>query len=182
MRKIFTVTGSEEHELDYGLVYEHQVHPTWQRIVTSDSTIDHRVLKELLRALGEKVILLYILHTPRGEQDPGRYESEVISQAEAQSFIDRFAAYLHGDARFDIWFHGQETNATIVLDRHDLIYCYGLMAIFTSVLVSRGYSSGKPLVPFPHSHHYRPEFDRDGRDVLSAMRWKRSNLRPEDEQ
>lgn len=126
--------------------------------------------------------LLYVLHTPRGEAEPGRYESPAISGDELDRFLRKFAEYLAADARFDIWIHSPESRATLVWDRHDQIFAYGPLAKYEKVLVALGYSEGECEISFPHIHHYRSEHDAAARALLHAFSWRHSPLRPEDEQ
>lgn len=143
---------------------------------------DPMVLRSLIDDLEPPFILLYVLHTPRGEGKMGRYQSPDLSRTQLHDFLDRFADYLQNDGRFDLWVHSRHDQATVVWDRHNLIWAYGPTERFVTVLRGLGFSEGSPGVDFEHEHHYRASFDSDAKALLEAFDWHRSPLRPEDEQ
>eukprot|EP01036_Dinobryon_divergens_P045637 gene45637-60995_t len=51
----------------------------------------------LVSNLEPPYFLLYVLHTPRGEGEPGRYQSPAVSQEEFLGFVRRFSSYLSSD-------------------------------------------------------------------------------------
>ncbi|GLQ88233.1 hypothetical protein [Dyella flagellata] len=153
-----------------------------KRIVAGVPGGDPAVLGSLVECLEPPYYLLYVLHTPRGEAKPGRYQSPPLSLAQVQALLERFGAFFSADARYDLWAHSQSSNATVVWDRHNLLFGYGPLDVFSSKLLSLGFFRGTPEVPAPHSHHYRAEFDAMARDVMVAFDWSRSPLMPEDEQ
>lgn len=75
-----------------------------------------------------------------------------------------------------------EDRATIVWDRHDLLYAYGPLEKFTAILREAGFTDGVAAIPSPHVHTYHPEFHQDAAAVMKAFPWSTSPLRPEDEQ
>ncbi len=126
--------------------------------------------------------MLYVLHTPRGEAAPGRYQSPSVSAAQAEEFIVKFSDYLTADARFDLWVHSPSASGTLVWDRHNQLYCYGPLERYATALDSVGFIE-QALSGFgPHAHHYRPELDAQAKDLLRHFQWSASPLRPEDEQ
>ncbi|MEW6763608.1 MAG: hypothetical protein AB1437_22535 [Pseudomonadota bacterium] len=153
-----------------------------ERLVAGAPAGDPAIFLSLVESLEGPFALLYVLHTPRGEGEAGRYQSPVLELGEIQSFLERYAAFLSADARFDLWAHSLSANATVVWDRHNLIYAYGPLERFESALRRLGFGDGLPTAPFAHQHHYRPEFDRVAAAVLEEFDWRFSPLRPEDEQ
>lgn len=143
---------------------------------------DPIVFRRLMDCLRPPYFLLYLLHTPRGEGEPGRYQSGQLSRDTVTEFLDRFGNLLHADARHDFWLHSSLDRATIVWDRHNLIHAYGPTDAYARTLAELGFTMGEPTIPFPHMHSYRPEFDDDARAVLEALEWHYAPLRPEDEQ
>lgn len=140
------------------------------------------VFRQLAAYMPAPFFVLYILHTPRGEGAPGRYQSEQIDQSTLQAFLGRFGRFLACDARHDIWVKSCNSNDLIVWDRHDDVFAYGDLARFAEQLRALGFEEG-PIQPLGvHQHHYRSEFDEDARQVLGAFDWYRTELRPEDEQ
>lgn len=126
--------------------------------------------------------LLYVLHTPRCEAAPGRYESPEVSVEQVRHFFRRFSDFLAADGRFDLWVHSATDHATLVWDRHDQLFGYGPVDLFVSRLREMGFVTGRVEVPVPHEHHYREEMDVHAADLLTAFDWCYSPLRPEDEQ
>lgn len=154
-----------------------------QRLVASAAGTGTQVFDALVHVLQAPLYLLYVLHTPHREGAPGRYQSPALPMDEVDAFLARHAAYLAADARFDLWAHSPSLSATVVWDRHDLVYAYGPLDAFGSRLQGLGFTSTPSLsLDAPHAHHYRAEFDADARSVLAAFDWTRSDLRPEDEQ
>lgn len=153
-----------------------------ERFVAGVPAGDPTILERLVESIEPPYFLLYVLHTPRGEGQAGRYQSPSLSLSEFQSFLERYSTFLSGDARFDIWAHSPSENATVVWDRHNLIYAYGSTERFAMALRKLGFEQGTPNVTFPHQHHYRAELDADAASVLKAFEWRYSPLHPEDEQ
>lgn len=138
-------------------------------------------VRVLLALMPEPFFLLYVLHTPRGAE-PGRYQSPELSRAQVEAFLDEFGEFLTRDARHDLCIHSPTANATLVWDRHDVLYAYGPLASFSSALECAGYTPGVPSIPCPHRHLYHSTFDPQQHALLNAFDWYRSELRPEDEQ
>ena len=143
---------------------------------------DPLVLGKLLACLNEPYFLLYVLHTPRGEGEPGRYQSPSLSGAEVDEFLLRFSGLLSRDARHDFWIHSPPSRGTLVWDRHNILHAYGPLDCYRSNLQALGFMEGAVEVPVPHEHHYRDEFDADARALIDALDWRRTPLQPQDEQ
>lgn len=155
------------------------------RLLIAASPVRPNLFRELAGQLAEPLFLLYILHTPRGEGDAGRYQSSPLMGDQIDDFLIAFTPFLAGDARHDIWAHSQTDGRTLIWDRHDLIFAEGdPLDDIVQVLEAAGYRTGSPrwLGSGPHLHHYRAAFDRDASAVLAAFDWTLSALCPEDEQ
>lgn len=136
----------------------------------------------LVVSLEPPYFLLYVLHTPRGEGDAGRYQSPPLSRAQFEDFMHRFGTYLSSDARFDLWAHSAAQRATVVWDRHNQLFAYGPLDGYAAVLDALGFARGDTDMSFPHQHHYRQEFDSEALALLAYLPWSHTTLRPEDEQ
>jgi hypothetical protein len=181
------------HEVD-GEVTEHshparfirqivaQGEPGRSRLIIGVPGGDPAVLGALALQLVEPLLVLYILHTPRGEGEAGRYESEQVDQAALREFLARYSAYLAGDGRFDLWVISPETGALLTWDRHNFLHAYGPIDDFVATLRGLGFQEGDLPVLGGHMHYYRSEFDPDAEAILSAFDWFQTPLRPEDEQ
>lgn len=143
---------------------------------------DPLALVTLAERLTPPFVLLYVLHTPRGEGEAGRYQSEPIDWAEFQHFVSDFGSLLSSDGRFDLWLHSPADQATVVWDRHDLIHAYGPIDAMAEALRELGFEDGQPAIPVPHEHHYRAECDAMAGALLASREWRYSPLREEDEQ
>lgn len=153
-----------------------------QRIVAGVPYGDPEIFSRLVDALEAPYYLLYLLHTPRGEGLPGRYQSPPIDQSELHAFLKQFEDYLSGDARFDLWAHAPSENATVVWDRHNQVFAYGPLSRFELVLQRLGFVQGSLEIGVPHAHNYREELDAQAALVLKALEWTHSPLREQDEQ
>lgn len=152
------------------------------RILAGAPGGDPAPFERLVACMEPPYLLLYILHTPRGQGEAGRYQSDEVSPEQFQRFMAQFGTYLSSDARFDIWAHSPEENATVVWDRHNRLFAYGPIDRFSAALNALGFSEGEPMVPSPHQHHYWPAFDMDAAALLDYFAWTHSPLRDEDEQ
>lgn len=153
-----------------------------QRVIAGSPSGDTAAFERLVRVLEPPYFLLYVLHTPRGEAEPGRYQSPELSVARFQTFMEQFGVFLSSDSRYDIWAYSPSERATVVWDRHNQLFAYGPRERFVSELVSMGFSPGVPSIDFPHQHHYRHEYDQAASELLRFLEWSRSPLRQEDEQ
>lgn len=152
------------------------------RIVVGVPDSDPNVLLRLARCLDDPLFLLYILHTPRGEAEAGRYQSPELMFGDVESFVEDFRPFLAGDARFDLWLYSPSQKATLAWDRHNLLHAYGPLDCYEATLRASGFTPGEPSVPAPHAHHYRPALDALAAKVIARFDWHWTPLRPEDEQ
>jgi hypothetical protein len=165
------------------LAYDHPaVFDSGERITAGVSNRGTVIFARMVECLEPPYHLLYVLHTPRGEGPPGRYQSPALSLADVKAFLTQFDPFFSADARFDLWAHSPGDHGTIVWDRHDMLFAYGPLERYTTVLLSLGFMTGKPSVPAPHEHHYRAEFDPLAKHLLTVFNWSYSPLRPEDAQ
>jgi hypothetical protein len=162
--------------------FHQAVFETTHRIVAGVPGGDSSVFRKLVECVAPPYYLLYVLHTPRGEAAPGRYQSPSLTLPEVQAFLARFSAFLSADARYDLWAHSPSENATVVWDRHNLLFAYGPLDRYAAALGSMGFTNGQASVSAPHEHYYRGELDPMARELMAAFDWSFSPLRPGDEQ
>jgi hypothetical protein len=143
---------------------------------------DPTIFRRLTLCLKPHYLLLYVLHTPRGEGKPGRYQSPPIEIAEFEKFLTEFSTFLSNDSRSDIWAYSPDEDATIVWDRHNVVFAYGPISRYVSELRALGFNEGRPEIPAPHEHYYRSQYDSDSRALLRKFEWSYSPLRKQDEQ
>ena len=152
------------------------------RIVATAPGGDATIFRKLVQYLEPPIFLLYVLHTSRGEGALGRYQSPSLSRVELDSFLDCFSDFFARDSRFDLWAYSPEMKATIVWDRHNLIFGYGPLQDFEDCLLGLGFRPGKPSMEFEHTHNYHPECDSAATQVLEYFHWLHAPLKAEDEQ
>ena len=140
--------------------------------------------RRLAELMCEPFFVLYILHTPRGEGEPGRYQESRKSPARnsTNSWSGSSFFWLACDARHDLWVKSVSGGDMIVWDRHNSIFVYGDLGKFDRALNALGFRERERPVLGLHMHHYRQEFDNEAAAILSVFDWCRTPLRPEDEQ
>ena len=167
------------------VAYSHPaIFESGDRIVVGVPGSDPAIFGRMVECLDPPYYLLYVLHTARGEGQPGRYQSPALSASQVKEFLAHFGPFLSADSRFDLWAHSPNDNGTVVWDRHDQLFAYGPLERFSAALRSLGFTAGSPTVPVPvqHTHHYRAEFDHLAKELLTTFDWSYSPLQPEDEQ
>lgn len=152
------------------------------RLIAGSPSGDATPFERLVLSMEPPYMLLYVLHTPRGEGEAGRYQSPELSTQDFRAFMDQFGSFLSSDARFDIWAYSPMERATVVWDRHNQIFAYGPLTRFSSALTELGFEEGVLEPSRPHQHHYWAEFDQDAAAIIARYSWSYSQLRPEDEQ
>jgi hypothetical protein len=173
--------GEEWLAHDYGKVFARQNASTTPRLCIGASTDGSGLLQALSQFLSEPLLLLYVLVVPRGSV-PGRYQSDDLTRDQCDILFQRFAHFWDHDGRHSIWLHSRTDSSTLVYDRHNLIYAYGSLAPFESLLASLGYSATRTLsVSFIHQHAYHAEFDHLERELVVEFAEGRSELRVGDE-
>ena len=138
---------------EYGNTFERETVGGRDRLRVGLDEAQDACVRELGSGLAGPFQLLYVLHTTRTGSELGRYESPELSIGQVHQFLDRFGPFLSQDARHDFWLRSHD-DATIVLDRHNIIHAYGPLATFEAALLRIGLtSSGLPRIPDPHVHH-----------------------------
>lgn len=156
-----SVRGAEEPvPVQYGKVMGRQGVGGGERLCLGLDDGHARVLRALVAGLAGPFQLLYVLHTSRTGARLARYESPDMTLDELDAFLNKFDGFLCDDARHDLWIRSHDDDATLVLDRHNLLYAYGPLDDFERVLVSQGFRPGSPpRIDFPHQHHYHSHWD-----------------------
>lgn len=140
------------------------------------------LLWQLAFSLPAPYYVLYLLHTSRCGTELGRYQSPALDFPALNGFMAEFCEFLTNDARHDVWIHSPDANATLVWDRHDLIYTYGPLEPFRAMLRESLQEAEVDGPPDPHVHLYHAEYDDAERRLLRYFEWSHSPLLAEDEQ
>ncbi len=154
------------------------------RLVIGPSKGQVELLVELAAELaGRRWFVLYVLLVPRlGNRPAGRYQSEPFqTHAELSSFLASFKGFFEGDGRHHVWVGSAANDGTLVYDQHEVIFAYGPLDAFKSVLASRGFRESEFWFPFPDAHVYAPENDAEEERLMNEVEWQYFPLQPGDE-
>jgi hypothetical protein len=173
---------TDEH-YEYSNIWAREKTSGPDRLVIAPRSNYAVLLTKLTECLQPPFLLLYVLAIPRGGGEPGRYESNYsFSLPQLQAFLSDYAEFLEKDARHNLWVRSTSSKGMLVYDRHNVIYAYGPLELFESVLKANGLTeSNEVRFPSPHAHHYHLEFDEDEKRILSSEEWTISPLRAGDE-
>ena len=182
-RKIDALVGTTAAPFEYGNTFERQVVGRQTRLTIGFDDAHDRCVLALAERLTAPFQLLLVLHTTRTGASLGRYESPELSLQQVRAFLYRFGPFLSQDARHDFWLRSHGDDATIVLDRHNIIYAYGPLPAFEAALERiGGHRLGLPSLPDPHVHYYHRAWDEAEREILAAVPWTRKPLNRSDVQ
>ena len=180
--KIEAMTGDLPKPFAYGNVLTRETVGGFPRLRVGLDEAQDAAVAAIVDGLRGPFQLLYVLHTTRTGAELGRYESPELTLGTVRGFLRQFGRFLCEDSRHDLWIRSHDDDATIVLDRHNLIYAYGPLSDFEAVLQARGVRQGEPVVPDPHVHHYHQAWNGAEGEVVRHFDWHISPLRPADVQ
>jgi len=151
------------------------------RLVIAPSSGQVDLLSKLSAVMAEPYFLLYVLQVPRSEVPAGRYQApEPISRGQLTLFLRQFGDFLEGDGRHHFWI-GSTDKSLLVYDRHQVLYAYGPLDKFKTVLYESGLQeTTEVLLPDPHVHRYNQQFDRQAADLMNYWSWKPFPLQDSD--
>jgi hypothetical protein len=168
---------------DYGKVYAVETTTDGgKRLCIAVSSDGSQVLRTLWRCLEEPLLLLYVLAVFRGGGPVGRYQSDELSHEELDALFARHGEFWDNDGRHSIWLRSERDDATLVYDRHNLIYAYGAFERFELILEALGYAATAEVsLSFEHQHRYYADFDGLEQELTTRLVNGRSDLHPGDE-
>ena len=168
----------------YGdLFFEQPCGPS-TRLVIGPSKDHIELLTELTTELKDHPwFVLYVLLVPRlGNRPSGRYQSDPFeTHAELSSFLASFKSFFEGDGRHHVWVGSSANDGMLVYDQHNVIFGYGPLNRFKTILKLRGFRQGDFWFPAPHSHSYAPENDVEEERLMSEREWQYFSLQPGDD-
>ena len=175
--------GEEAESFRYPNLYQREVAATKERLLVGPSGGHCALLAELAACLPEPLSMLYVLVVPRGgaEDAAARYESPRLSYPEVAAFIREHEKFLQADGRHHLWVSHPGVG-TIVYDRHEILYAYGPLDDYVTVLRGQGLTEGDVVVPVPHWHCYHAEYDGEMQALLARWQWVKTPLREQDEE
>jgi len=152
------------------------------RLVIAPASGQVDVMLRLMEAMPDPFWVLYVLVVPRGEGEPGRYQSpEPQGRKPVQHLLEEFKPFFEQDGRQNLWIASTEGPAMLIYDRHNVLYAYGTLDGFRAVLSEIGLKEVPSIrFPRPHTHHYNEEFDADAGRILEYWEWQHTPLRDAD--
>jgi hypothetical protein len=182
--KFCHIVDGEQIPHDYGNLYFEQPCGQSTRLVIGPSTNHVKLMTDLATELeGHPWFVLYVLLVPRrGNHEQGRYQSPPIeTHSELSAFLSAFHSFFESDGRHHVWVGSAAQDGMLVYDQHNVIFAYGPIERYKSILVSRGFRDSEFWFPYGHSHSYLPENDSEEDRLLAEYRWRRTSLQPGDE-
>jgi hypothetical protein len=174
----------EDREWNYGNVWATEItRGGGNRLVIAPATGQINILEAFLEAMTGPLWMLYVLVVPRGQGEPGRYQSpEPQSEGSIRTFLQEFSDFLQKDGRHNVWIASESGSEMLIYDRHNVIYGYGPLSSWRHALAAKGFSEvPNVFFPSPHSHHYHPSFDLEEERLLSYWDWQRTPLTQSDQ-
>ena len=169
---------------DYGNRYFRQPCGDAQRLVIGASGSNIKLLDQLATKFSvQRFYILYILLLSHAGRSPGRYQSPLIeSHEDLQLFIWTFQHFFEGDGRHHVWIGSPaESPDLLVYDHHDVIFAYGNIDAFESVLLDNGFTDSEFWFPAPHTHSYDPTNVSSEDDLMAYFDWEYFPLQEGDE-
>lgn len=160
---------------------------SYDRLAIAPASNQTQLLIDLSRELQGPFAVLYVLLVSRRSKHlQGRYQSPFpLARRQMEAFFMEFDDYLDGDARHHVWVMelapDYSANATLVYDKHNIIYAYGPIDRFEASLRAHGLRQGNVGIPYPHVHSFNDEFDDAEDRVLSHWGWDYSPLQEHDD-
>jgi len=178
--KFASEQGAQWLPYEFGKVYSREQTSSGPRLRIAASSRGTALLRELTLTLTEPFLLLYMLIVPRGQSEPGRYQSDELSRAEVDALFAHFGDFWDSDGRHNVWVRSSD-DGMLVYDRHNLIYAYGPLPRFESALRKLRYTTTASVtLNFVHQHSYHQEFDDLERQLTTRFGNRRSELREGD--
>ena len=160
---------------DYGNQWHRETHDSWSRITIGPTSRHIALLLELVKVLPPPYGILWILVHPSSGLNPGRYQSPLIEELEdLELLLWRYQEFFEQDGRHHIWVMSPHTGAQLIYDNHNLIYAYGPLDDFASVLQSEGLTEVDCpiLIPSPHGHNYNPGNASTEDEFFAELEWQ----------
>jgi hypothetical protein len=185
----FTYFNSPNVSLDTEVPYEHgwqymlEEYPNYTRLKIGASTKPIDLLLKLCDFLAPPYYCLYVLVVGRSSSPAGRYQSPLLSDRESLvDFLLDYKELFESDGRHHLWISAPDEGATLVYDKHAIIYAYGPLEEYVKVLHAAGYREKVFDLPYPHGHNYLSENDSKVEELLQHWDWQHYPLQDIDEE
>jgi len=162
-------TGDETSH-DYGKIYELDNDIKQLKIGASQNQID--LLLQLTGALTPPFYILYVLVVTRLGNKQGRYQSPLFeTKDELNNFLLEYKEYFETDGRHHIWICTIDNSGKFIYDQHNVIFAYGQLDNYISILKRNGYKEQMFSFPSPHAHAYNKSNDKFEESILQSWDW-----------
>jgi hypothetical protein len=152
------------------------------RLIIAPAANHTRLLLDLASCWRGPYGILYVLLTSRTDRRPGRYQSpDTLSRSELAAFLAEHRTFLEADGRHARWIASREGEGTLVYDRHNVVYAYGALEGYETILSQKGFVRAPVRVPVPHAHHFHEENDAAEERMVELWAWRYSPLREGDD-
>ncbi len=103
LSKLRTFVDPEWVPNHYERVFWRDVAGTEPRVVAAVSENQIELMLDLAAWLVEPLLVLWVLHTPRGGSRPGRYQTPPLTLDEVRRLLIEHRALFEQDGRSDVW-------------------------------------------------------------------------------
>jgi hypothetical protein len=179
--KIFTDNSAVVNE--YGKIFEIESTPSFTRLKIASDHEQIELLLKLCLNLTPPYFIHYVLVTSSLGNQLARYRSNEINSLKSVSeFLNEFKEFLEFDGRHHIWISNKDNSEILVYDQHNVIFSYGQLNNQLAILKAEGYKQTSFNFPYPHAHHFNPEFNILEEKILKYWPWVLFGLTPDDTQ
>lgn len=162
--------GVDHH---YGDRYFRQPCGHSYRLVIGAASSNIKLLDQLAKKFPiQRFYILYVLLLSHAGRALGRYQSPPIETHEdLQLFIWTFQNFFEGDGRHNVWIGSPDSADLLVYDQHDVIFAYGNIDAFESVLIENGFTESEFWFPSPHVHSFDPANVNAEDELMAYFDW-----------
>ncbi len=130
----------------------------------------------------QEFYVLYVLLISHTGSQPGRYQSPLFESFEdLQMFLYSYEQFLQTDGRHHLWIGSPTNDGLLIYDQHDVIFAYGDLSRYESVVKGQSFSERDFWFPVPHGHNYPATNAKPEEELLRHFDWRYSPLKEGDE-
>jgi hypothetical protein len=180
----FAIPDAEHNDInfDYGNIYEIEQTTANKRLQIGPTGNQIDLILQLADNLNPPYFILYVLVVTRLGNEYGRYESPTIdTKEELTDFLIQYKEYLETDGRHHIWIGTYDNSGLLIYDQHNVIFAYGQLENFISILTLNSFKEQEFTFPAPHIHNFYEDNDVYEERILKHWDWDISPLAENDE-
>ena len=180
--KFSTPETDADAEFAHPNVFQREDEEGWSRLTIGAREGEVGMMLELAKELKGPFVVLYVLVGSRADNEHGRYQSPgPLKLDKVEAFMTCFEDFIEQDGRHHVWIISTMGDGQLIFDNHNMIFAYGNLERYESILKSWGFEEGKVDIPAAHTHHLHEEFDSVETELMESWKWKRMPLAPGDE-